>query len=287
MMVIERARSWAVAMGLAGSLAMSCGAAVAQNSEPLKTGLDFGVVPFGMIDASGKKIGFSIDLTQLIAERLGRPGFEVIDQEFSGMFPALFAGRFEFIITPMFITKERAEQMLYTEPYFAADSAFVIKKDATMEGLEDLRGEVLAVNNGTQHDRWAQANAEKYGFEIHRYSNVAETLQAVSTGRAFATANQAPTMVYAASQNPRVKVGYIDPTGDNFGLAFRKDDVEGRNKVEDILECMKRDGTLKELYVKWFKADPDPDSSIAKVYEGYGVPGMPGYDPTPHTPKCS
>ncbi len=286
MLPVERARSWMMALGVAGSLALASGGALAQNAGPLRTGLDFGVVPFGMIDASGNKVGFSIDLAELIAERLGRPGSEVIDQEFSGMFPALFAGKFEFIITPMFITKERAEQMLYTEPYFAADAAFVIRNDATMNGLEDLRGKVLAVNNGTQHDRWAQANAEKYGFEIHRYSNVTETIQAVATGRAFATANQSPTMIYAASQNRRVKVGYVDRTGDNFGLAFRKDDVEGRNKVEDILECMKLDGTLKELYVKWFKEDPDPDSSIAKVYEGYGVPGMPGYDPTPHTPQC-
>ena len=285
-MGIGRARSWAMALWVAGFVMVGGGGAFAQAPGPLKTGLDFGVVPFGMIDASGKKVGFSIDLAELIAQRLGRPGSEVIDQEFSGMFPALFAGRFEFIITPMFITKERAEQMLYTEPYLPADSAFVIRKDATMNGLEDLRGKVLAVNNGTYHDRWAQANAEKYGFQVHRYSNVTETIQAVATGRAFATANQSPTMLYAAAQNPRVKVGFVERTGDNFGLAFRKDDVENRNKVEEILECMKLDGTLKALYVKWFKEDPDPESSIAKVYEGYGVPGLPGYDPTPHTPKC-
>lgn len=279
-------KSLALALGLAGSLVMTWGGAFAQNSEPLKTGLDFGVVPFGMHNAAGEKEGFSIDLAERIAERLGRPGSEVIDQEFSGMFPALFAGRFEFIITPLFITEERAEQMLYTEPYFAADSAFVIRADATMNGLEDLRGKVLAVNNGTQHDRWAQENAEKYGFEIARYSNVPETIQAVASGRAFATANQSPTMLYAAAQNNRVKVGYVDPTGDNFGLAFRKDDVEARNRVEEVIECMKLDGTLKELYVKWFGEDPDPESSNVKVYEGYGVPGMPGYDPTPHTPNC-
>lgn len=284
-MGIEAARFRALAVGLAGAIAMGSGA-LAEEAGPLKTGLDFGVVPFGMIDASGEKVGFSVDLAGLIAERLGRPGSEVIDQEFSGIFPALFAGRFEFIVTPMFITQERAEQMLYTEPYFASDAAFVIRADATMNGLEDLRGKVLAVNNGTQHDRWAQANAEKYGFEIQRYSNVPETFQAVATGRAFATANQSPTMIYAASKNNRVKVGYIDRTGDNFGLAFRKDDVEGRNRVEDVLECMKRDGTLEELHVKWFGEKPAAGSSTLTVYEGYGVPDMPGYDPTPHEPAC-
>jgi polar amino acid transport system substrate-binding protein len=281
-------RRMTLAVAAAGVVAYCtfAGSIVEAQEGPLKVGLDFGVVPFGQINASGVKEGFSIDLAQEFAKRLARPGAEIVDQEFSGMFAGLYAKRFEFIITPMYITKERAEQMLYAEPYFPADSAFVIKADATMNGLEDLRGKVLAVNNGTQPDRWAQANADKYGFTVQRYSNVAETIQAVATGRAFATSNQSPTMVYAASQNKRVKVGFIDKTGDNFGLAFRKEDVAFRNKVEDALECMKQDGFLKGLYRKWFAEDPDPNSSIAKVYEGYGVPGMPGFDPTPHPSKC-
>lgn len=260
--------------------------AVAQQSGPLVVGLDFGVVPFGQINASGEKEGFSIDLAAALAERLGRPGAEVVDVEFSGMFAALFAERFEFIITPLYITEERAQQMLYAEPYFPADSGFIIAQDATMSALEDLQGKVVAVNNGTRHDGWATENAERYGFEVQRYSNVPETIQAVASGRAFTTVNQSPTMVYAASQNDRVKLGFIDYSGDNFGLAFRKEDVAYRNEVEEILECMKLDGSLQDLYRKWFASEPDPKTSLMAVYAGYGAPGFEGYEPTPHVPQC-
>lgn len=276
--------------GLALAAGLSLGIpslVVAQQSGPLVVGLDFGVVPFGQINASGEKEGFSIDLAAAFAERLGRPGAEVVDVEFSGMFAALFAKRFEFIITPLYITKERAEQMLYTEPYFPADSGFIIAQDATMGSLEDLRGKVVAVNNGTRHDGWATENAERYGFEVQRYSNVPETIQAVASGRAFTTVNQSPTMVYAASQNERVKLGFIDYSGgDNFGLAFRKEDVAYRNEVEEILECMKLDGSLQDLFRKWFSAEPDPKTSMMAVYVGYGAPGFEGHDPTPHVPQC-
>jgi len=258
---------------LAGAVALP---ALAQDG-PLVVGLDFGVVPFGQINASGEKEGFSIDLAEAFAEELGRDGAEVVDVEFSGMFAALFAKRFEFIITPLFITAERAERMLYTEPYFPADSGFIIAADAAMSSLDDLNGEVVAVNNGTRHDDWATAHAEQYGFTVQRYSNVPETVQAVASGRAFATVNQSPTMVYAASQNDRVHLGFIDRTGDNFGLAFRLEDVDYRNRVEQILECFKLDGTLAELHRKWFGADPDPQSSMAAVYVGYGAPGVNGY----------
>ena len=56
--------------------------------------------------------------------------------------------------------------------------------------------------------------------------------------------------------------------------------------LENALECMKLDGALSKLYVKWFGVDPEPGSSTVTVYPGYGVPGMPGYDPTPHKPQC-
>jgi polar amino acid transport system substrate-binding protein len=276
----------ATGIALAAGLALGASSAAAQDGQ-MVVGLDFGVVPFGQINAQGEKEGFSIDLAGALAERLGRPGAEVMDVEFSGMFAALFAERFEFIITPLFITQERAEQMLYTEPYFAADSGFIIAKDATMSSLEDLKGKVVAVNNGTRHDGWATDNAERYGFEIARYSNVPETVQAVASGRAFTTVNQSPTMVYAASQNDRVKLGFIDYTGDNFGLAFRKDDVAYRDAVEQELECMKLDGSLQAIYEKWFGAAPDPQSSTMAVSVGYGAPGFPGNDPTPHVPQCS
>jgi polar amino acid transport system substrate-binding protein len=155
-----------------------------------------------------------------------------------------------------------------------------------MSSLEDLQGKVVAVNNGTRHDGWATDNAEQYGFEVQRYSNVPETIQAVASGRAFTTVNQSPTMVYAASQNDRVKLGFIDYSGDNFGLAFRKEDVAYRNEVEEILECMKLDGSLQDLYRKWFASEPDPKTSLMAVYAGYGAPGFEGYEPTPHVPQC-
>jgi len=283
-------KTWSkmIARGAAGAVvAATLAAAPAQaQDDKLVVGLDFGVVPFGQINASGEKEGFSIDLAAALAERLGRSEAEVVDVEFSGMFAALFAERFEFIITPLFITKERSEKMAYTEPYFPADAGFIIARDAEMTSLEDLDGKVVAVNNGTRHDDWATSNADTYGFTVERYSNVPETVQAVASGRAFATVNQSPTMVYAASQNDRVKVGFIDRTGDNFGLAFRPEETEYRNEVEDILECMKLDGSLAEIYRKWFGDEPDPQSSIASVYVGYGAPGFNGYTPTYKSLSC-
>jgi polar amino acid transport system substrate-binding protein len=59
-----------------------------------------------------------------------------------------------------------------------------------------------------------------------------------------------------------------------------------RNEMQDVLDCMKKDGTIAKMSEKWFGRKPGPDSLERMVTPGYGVPGMPGYDPTPHPLKC-
>ena len=49
-----------------------------------------------------------------VAKRIGRPGVEIVDINFSGLFAALFSKRIEFTVNPLNITAERAERMLYT-----------------------------------------------------------------------------------------------------------------------------------------------------------------------------
>ncbi len=253
--------------------------------QPIVMGSDFGLAPWMVRGPNGPE-GFGVDLANEIARRLHRPGAQIEDVNFSNLFAALFAKRIEFTINPLNITTERAERMLFTEPFFATGNGFLIRAGDTMTGFDDLKGKVLAVNKGTISDTWATENAAKYGFEIQRYETFPDSVQAVLTRRAFTALNEIPTTVYAASRNKAVKVGFKDINGRNFGIAFRLDDVAYRDKVEMALECMKADGTLHKLYVKWYGEEPTPGGPLDTVYPGYGAPGFAHYDPTPHQPAC-
>ena len=50
---------------------------------------------------------------------------------------------------------------------------------------------------------------------------------------------------------------------------------------------MKLDNTIAKMHEKWFGVAPAAGSAAVIVFPGYGVPDMPGYDPTAHTPSCS
>jgi len=271
-------RTFIIAAALVATLAAPATAQITQPTEKLKVAMDVGFAPFAYRDAKGTTVGFTVDFAQEIAKRFGRPGVDVIDQPYAGIFAGLFAKRYDFIIAPTNITEERAKQMLFSEPYMATGLGFLVKNKDTMTVLEDLKGKVVTVNSGSISDTWATENAPLLGFEIQRYSKNADAVQAVGAGRGFANVADVPVTEYVAKQQAKqFKIGYSLYTGRSFGIPFRTDDVEFRNKIERIVEQMKADGSLVKIYKKWFGKEPPEGSAMTTVYEGFGAPGFTGY----------
>jgi polar amino acid transport system substrate-binding protein len=163
-----------------------------------------------------------------------------------------------------------------------------VRKDApAITKLEDFKGKVIAVNKGSAYDSWGRELAEKIGWTIESYGTNTDAVQAVISGRAYANVAGNTAVAWAAKNNPAIKLSYLYSTGLVWATPVRKDNVELRNRLDVAIECMKRDGTMARMHEKWFGAKPEPGSAAATIYPGYGVPDMPGYDPTAHPATCS
>ncbi|HSD43602.1 MAG TPA: transporter substrate-binding domain-containing protein [Burkholderiales bacterium] len=273
-------------LALLAALAISTGATA--QDKPLIAGFDGTFAPHAMPKLGGGVEGFNIDLILEAGKRMGRK-IEIFAGEFSGLIPAMQAGKISFVGAPTTVTPERAKTLLFTEGYLNTYYAFVIpagKPD--IPSLEALKGKTIASNKGSAYDKWLQENAAKYGWKAESYGTNADAMQAVSSGRADAGLTGNTVGAYAVLRSSkqlalsklRVDQGLV------WGAAFRKEDVALRNAVEEAFECMKLDGTIAKLHEKWFGLQPEPGSAAVTVYPGYGVPGMEGHDATPHTPKC-
>lgn len=272
---------------LAAALLLGAASVHAQGQPPLRTAVDGTFAPHAMPKLGGGVEGFNVDLFTEVARRMGRE--IVIDSaSFSGLVPALNAGRYDFLAAPTTVTPERAESLLFTEGYLFTEFQFGIRRgSAPITSLDDLRGKVISVNRGSAYDVWARNNAEKYGFSAQAFDTQTDAVQAVVTGRAYANLAGNTVVKYAASRTPQFVPDFvIRETRAHWAAPFRKDSVELRNQVELVLECMKRDGTVARLSEKWFGAKPAADDAENTVFPGFGVPGLPGYDPTPHEPRC-
>ena len=258
----------------------------AQELPPLHTAVDGTFAPHAFPNLSGGYQGFNIDIANGLAERLKRK--VVIDAaQFSGLIPAMQAGIYDFLAAPTTVTRERAENMLFTEGYLNTDFQFLIRKGAPkIEKLEDLKGKTISVNKGSAYDAWARDLEGKIGWKVESYGTQPDAVQAVLVGRADANVAGNTVIAWAVKSNPELELSYLYSTGLVWATPTRKDSAELRKSLEVATECMKLDGTIAKLHEKWFGIAPPPGSAAVTVFPGYGVPDMPGYDPTPHTPSC-
>src|SRR5579875_1943949 len=140
---------------LAAGFALAALPALAQQPQPLHTGVDGTFAPHAMPKLGGGIEGFNVDLANSLAAKLHRP--IVIDNTtFSGLIPGLNAGRYDFIAAPTTVTKERAENLLFTDGYLWTEFQFGQKKGTPpITSLDDIKGKVIAVNKGSAYDAWA------------------------------------------------------------------------------------------------------------------------------------
>ena len=268
-------------------LAYVASSAQAADDRPLNVALDGTFAPHAMPKMDGGVEGFNVDLANEIGKRLGRE-MNITAAQWSGLLPAMQAGKYDFIVAPTTVTEERTKTLLFTEGYLNTDFQFVTKQDAEeVSDLKQMSGKVIAVNKGSAYDRWARGLEGEIGWKIESYGTNTDAVQAVLAGRAFANVAGNTVIAWAAKKNPQLKLSYLHSTGKVFAMPFRKDDVAMRNKVEGIIECMKADGTITALSEKWFGVTPADGSAAVTVYPGYGVPGMEGHLDEAHEPQCS
>src|SRR5437763_2288357 len=268
------------------AMVAASGTALAQQ-PPLRTGVDATFAPHAMPKLSGGIEGFNVDLANEIAKRLGRT-IEIDATQFSGLVPGLQAGTYDFLIAPTTVTKERAENMLFTEGYLNTDFQFLIKKGSPkVTKLEDLKGKTVSVNKGSVYDSWARELEGKIGWKIESFGTQPDAVQAVVIGRADANVAGNTVIAWAVKNNPQLELSYLYSTGLVWAAPLRKDSGELRKVLDVSIECMKLDGTIAKMHERWFGVAPAADSAAVTVFPGYGVPDMPGYDPTAHTPSCS
>ncbi len=263
------------------------GSAIAQTQPPLRTGVDGTFAPHAMPKLGGGTEGFQIDLFTEVAKRMKRE-ITIDSVSFSTLIPGMLAGRYDFIAAPTTVTKERAESMLFTAGYLWTAYQFGIRKgSAPIKDWADLKGKAVAVNKGTPYENLSKAEGAKHGFEVQAYDTQPDAIQAVLSGRAYAVLGGNTTIVFAASRNPNFVADLeLTNTRAHWAAPFPKQSVALRNQMQDVINCMKKDGSLAKLSEKWIGLMPPPDALERGITPGYGVPGMPGYDPTPHNLKC-
>ena len=89
-----------------------------RRAGKLRIGCEATYPPFTFRDR-GEIVGYDVELATAMCRSLGVTP-EFIDTQWSGVIPALYAGRFDIIMSSMSYTRARLERVAFSNPYAEA-----------------------------------------------------------------------------------------------------------------------------------------------------------------------
>ncbi|HSQ88746.1 amino acid ABC transporter substrate-binding protein [Romboutsia sp.] len=230
----------------------------AEKREEVIVGLDNTFVPMGFLDENGEIVGFDVDLAKEVFKRLDmNVKFQPIDWAMKET--ELNSGNIDAIWNGYSLSEERKKIVSYTEPYLENKQVIVTMKDSNIKNKTDLKGKKL----GTQQGSTALDAIEKEVDVVKSldkgapilYDTYDNAIRDLEVGRTDAIVSDEILVRYYISKKGEEKYNILE---DNFGeesyvVAFKKDNTQLRDKVNNTLKEMKNDGTFDEIYSKWFK----------------------------------
>lgn len=226
----------------------------------LRVGCEATYVPFTYRDSSGKIVGFDVEIVQRYMDPIGVKA-EFIDTQWSGVIPALLAGRFDMVATLSY-TKERMERVLFSIPYADASQALLIRAadKAKIKTIADMSGRVLGIKLGSPGETLQtvlnkQLTAQRgAGFKsVKTYDDHPAAYLALAQGSVDGVLNTVPTLSVVMRDKPGEFAMVTNVGGDNWhGYGFRKDDVELANFIDRRITEMKKSGEIYALQEKYF-----------------------------------
>ena len=222
-------------------------------------GANVGNVPWEFQDASGKIVGFEIDLVNEVAKRAGKT-VQIDNIPFNGLFPAVQSGRIQIAVSSITITAKRLESLAFAQPYYDSDQSLSVLKTTKIEKLEDLAGKAVGVDTASTGDMYATENTAKLKIaKISRYEGLAPAMLDLAAGRI--DAHLADSVVEQAFLDGKdgsccafAGPDFKDPEffGSGVGVGLRKDDGKLKTEINAAIKAILADGTYKKLNDKYF-----------------------------------
>ena len=250
--------SSAAASGAASSAASTGAAdqlAAIQTNGKLVVALEGAWQPWSYHDESDTLVGYDVEVSRAIAEKLGVEP-EYVESDWDSLFAGLDAGRFDIVCNGVEVTDERAKTYDFTTPYGYIHTALAVRKDnEDIKSFEDLKGKTTANSLASTY----MELAESYGATVQGIDTLEETIQLLTAGRIDATLNADVSFYDYLNVHPDADFKLVAQTEDasHVAIPVRKGDDSASllEAINTAIDELRADGTLKTLGEKYFGQD--------------------------------
>ena len=250
-------------------------------SDKIKIGTEGAYPPWNSKDASGKLIGFEVELAYSLCRYMGKQCV-IVEQDWDGMIPALIMRKFDAIMAGMSITAERQKAISFSQGYADEVASLAVMKGSSLEGLDTpaginltkpdtaakkalktltaaLAGKTVCTQTATIHQNFLDSG-DVGKVNVRTYKTQDEVNLDLASGRCDAALAAAVAFSdYAEkSSKPVVLTG---PTfsggafGNGVGVGIRQDDTELLKAFNKAINEARKNGDISRIATKWFGFD--------------------------------
>ena len=225
-----------------------------QKSGKLVVALEGAWQPWSYHDSSDTLVGYDVEVSRAIAEKLGVEP-EYVESDWDSLFAGLDAGRYDMVCNGVEVTEERAKTYAFTTPYGYIHTALAVRKDnEDIHSFEDLKGKTTANSLASTY----MELAESYGATVQGIDTLEETIQLLTAGRIDATLNADVSFYDYMNVHPDADFKLVAQTAEASHVAIpvlKSEDTAYLDALNTAIEELRADGTLKTLSEKYFGQD--------------------------------
>ena len=264
-------------LGLLISLFLTLGA----NAGSIKIGTEGAYPPWNSKDASGKLIGFEVELANALCEIM-KHNCTIVEQDWDGMIPALTSKKFDAIMAGMSITAERMKTINFSQGYADEVASLAVMKGSSIANMNtpaginlsiggsdvdkalktissSLSGKTVCTQIGTIHQNFLESG-DVGEINLKTYKTQDEVNLDLTNGRCDVALAAASSFDDYAKKSGEAVV-LTGPTfsggafGNGVGVGIRKGDSKLLNDFNAAIDKARDEGIISKLAIKWFGFD--------------------------------
>ncbi len=231
---------------------------ISAEKELYINGIDADYPPHAYIDEQGNPAGFDVEALDWIAEEMG---FEVTHQPtaWDGIVSSLLAKKIDMVFSGMSITEERKEKVNFTMPYWSIDQAISVRNDSDLNAIEIFMGDyTVGTQRGCTAAMWIEDNLINQDLfpkdSLKLYEGFSLAVQDLLNGRVDAAMMDDVMVEDAIRKGMDIKVIGTIKTGEEYGVAVRKEDTELLELLNEGINRIMNSPKWDELKAKYFQA---------------------------------
>lgn len=226
--------------------------------------------PAGYYNDDKQLVGYNVDIVNEVAKRLNLK-VEYKEMGVDGMLTAVKSGQVDMVAEGLQPTSKQKEDFLIGTPIKYSFTSIIVRKkdDSGIKSIEDFKGKKAAGGATTEY----MQIAKQLGAELVTYDNATndQYLLDVQNGRTDFIPNDYFLQSTALQffKDIDVKMGNVFYNPSTAAFVFNKESVTLKDKIDEVMEAMKKEGVIKELSEKYYNgfnvSEPQKEINGVKI----------------------